>query len=243
MRAFPAGLMLALSCVGVQHGSAQTAAAVTGTVVDATHAPMPRVAVTFEDEERQVTYRVVTDGRGRFAIADLPAGTYVVDANVRGFVPYSGRLVVAASATEREIVLEPAEVNETIMVVAGEAARPGDVRTRGPADPCEPPVDAETLSAIGGQLQPPRMLAHPRPRFPEHLLDAVVDGRVRLRGRIGTDGRLADLQVADGAHPDLAAAAADAVRQWTWEEARLNCEPVEIGVAVEVQFVRDTDPQ
>jgi hypothetical protein len=243
MRDFPAAVMLALWCVPVQQASAQTAATVTGAVVDATHAPMARVAVTLEDEERKVTHRVVTDGRGRFTFTELPAGTYIVDANVRGFVPYSERLVVAAPAAEREIVLEPAEVSETITVVAGEAPRPGDVRTRGPAEPCELPVDAETLSAIGGQLQPPRMLAHPRPRFPEHLQDAEIDGRVRLLGRIGTDGRLADLQVAEGAHPDLAAAAEDAVRQWTWEEARLNCEPVEIGVAIDVRFVRGPDAQ
>ena len=242
MRAFSAGVVLAVWCVSVQDVRAQTPTVV-GAVVDATHAPMPRVAVTFEDEERQVTHRVVTDGQGRFSTPDLPVGTYLVEANVRGFVPYSERLVVAGPGVERELVLQPDDVTETVVVVAGDEPQAADVRTRGPADACEVPVDSETLSPIGGQLQPPRMLAHPRPRFPDHLRDATVAGRVLLRGRIGTDGRLADLQVEEGTHPDLAAAAEEAVREWTWEEALLNCEPVEIGVAIDVQFVPGPNAQ
>jgi TonB family protein len=214
-----------------------TVATVTGAVVDVTHAPMARVAVTFEDEDRQLTHRFVTDGQGRLPAIPLPPGTYLVEARVRGFAPYAERLVVAAPTVEREIVLEPDEITESLTVVGGEASQPGDVRTRGPEDACELPIDADTRSPIGGQLRPPRMLAHPRPRYPEHLRVADLDGRVQLRGRIGIDGRLADVQVVEGAHPDFAAAAEDAVRQWTWEEARLNCEPVEISVTISVQFV------
>lgn len=211
-------------------------ATITGVVVDATHAAMPRVAVTFEDVERQVTQRVVSDGRGRFSVEALPPGTYVVEAGVRGFAPYSERIAVTGPA-QREIVLQPAEVSEAITVTPGDIPRARDVRARGVASPCTTPIDPETQSSVGGQLQLPRMLVRPQPRFPEHLKDAAVDGRVLLRGRIGADGRIADVQVVDGAHPDFAAAAEEAVREWTWEEARLNCEPVEIGVAITVQFV------
>ena len=41
----------------------------------------------------------------------------------------------------------------------------------------------------------------------------------------------------EASHPDFAAAAEDAVRTWTWEEALLNCTPVDVGITVTVRFL------
>ena len=229
---------LAAWCAGTSSVAAQ---GLSGTVVDGTHAGIPRVTVTLEDLERQVTRRVVTDGQGRFAATDLPAGTYVVEAVAPGFAPSLERVTVGSVAVEREVLLEPAPVAETITVSADGVPRAGDIRTRGPAEPCTPPVDSQTLSPVGGQLRPPRMLAHPQPTFPNHLRNALVDGTVRMVGRIGTDGRLVDPVIESG-HPDLAAAVEDTVREWTWQEALLNCEPVEIGVTISVTFLLPNPP-
>jgi outer membrane biosynthesis protein TonB len=81
------------------------------------------------------------------------------------------------------------------------------------------------------------MLSRPQPTFPNHLRNALVDATVRIAGRIGTDGRLVDPQVIESGHPDLAAAVEQTVGQWTWQEALLNCEPVEIGVTISVTFL------
>jgi len=229
---------LAAWCVSTSNAAAQ---GLSGTVVDSTHAGIPQATVTVEDLDRQVTRRVVTDGQGRFAAADLAAGTYVVEAVASGFSPYQERLTIGGAAAQREMVLEPAPVAETITVSADGVPRAGDIRTRGVTEPCTPPVDSQTLSPVGGQLRPPRMLSHPQPTFPNHLRNAQFDGTVRLVGRIGTDGRLTSV-VTESGHPDLAVAVEDAVRDWTWQEALLNCEPVEIGVTITVTFLLPNPP-
>lgn len=226
-------------CAGT---SVATAQGFSGTVVDSTHAAIPRVTVTLEDLDRQTTRRAVTDGQGRFAAPDLPAGTYIVEAVVPGFTAFQERITIGSAAAQREMRLEPAPVSETIVVPADSVTRLGSITTRGPAEPCTAPVDSETLSPVGGQLRPPRMLAHPPPPFPVHLRDAQVDGTVRIEGTVGTDGRLADVRVTDSGHPDLAAAVEETVRQWTWQEALLNCEPVAIGIRISVTFLLPNRP-
>jgi hypothetical protein len=226
-------------CAGASSVAAQ---GLSGAVVDGTHAGIPRVTVTLEDLERQVTRRVVTDGQGRFASTDLPAGTYIVEAVAPGFTPYQERVTVGSVAPYREMLLEPAPIAETFVVSADGVPRGADVRTRGPEEPCMPPVDSQTLSPVGGQLRPPRMLAHPQPTFPNHLRNALIDGTVRMVGRIGTDGRLAGGLQTESGHPDLAAAVEETVREWTWQEALLNCEPVEIGVTISVTFLLPNTP-
>jgi len=72
---------LAAWCVSTSNAAAQ---GLSGTVVDSTHAGIPQATVTVEDLDRQVTRRVVTDGQGRFAAADLAVGAYVVEAVASG---------------------------------------------------------------------------------------------------------------------------------------------------------------
>jgi TonB family protein len=130
-------------------------------------------------------------------------------------------------------------VEETFTVVAGAPPLDSDVqgRERGEVEPCVAPVDRETQSPIGGLVRPPRMLTRVAPAFPDHLREAELEGQVRLAARIGDNGMPADLTVVETSHPDFATAAEDAVRNWTWEGALLNCMPVDINVAVTVQFV------
>ena len=241
--ATPVRLLAAGACAAWCTGASTAAAqGLSGTVLDGTHAGIPRITVTLEDLERRTTRRVLTDGQGRFAATDLPAGTYVVEAVAPGFVPHQERVTIDGGAAEREVVLEPAPVVEVITVSADGVPRAGQIRTRGPTEPCTPPVDSQTLSPVGGQLRPPRMLTQPQPTFPNHLRNALVDGTVRVAGRIGTDGRLVDPQVIESGHPDLAAAVEATVGQWTWQEALLNCEPIEIGVTISVTFLLPNAP-
>jgi TonB family protein len=81
------------------------------------------------------------------------------------------------------------------------------------------------------------MLTRVVPAFPEHLRDAELEGQVRLSARISDNGTPADLTILEASHPDYAAAAEDAVRNWTWEEGLLNCSPVDFNVIVTVQFL------
>ncbi len=208
-----------------------------GIVVDATHAPVPGVTVVLEDLGRRVTRRFQTDVRGRFDAVDLPAGDYEMEVAMVGFALFREPVLLAGPLVERQIVLAVEPLEETITVGDG-AGRPGsDVRREPAPEPCVVPTDDTTLSPIGGRLRPPRMLRRTTPVFPEHLQQDGVDGTVRLEGRIDESGAIGSLVVAEASHPDFAAAAEDAVRDWTWEQTLLNCTPVEVGITVHVRFV------
>jgi hypothetical protein len=46
-----------------------------------------------------------------------------------------------------------------------------------------------------------------------------------------------DIQNVQGPHPELSAAAEDAVRQWQFSTTLLNCEPIEVRMTVTTNFV------
>ena len=210
-----------------------------GVVLDPSHAPLPGVAVVVEDLARRLSHRATTDRQGRFEIKDLPAGDFEAEVEVAGFAVFREPVLVAGPLIEREIVLALGTLEETFTVVAGAPAASPEVpgRERGETEPCVTPVDQETQSPIGGRVRPPRMLARVPPAFPDHLREADLEGEVRLAARISAQGTVADVTVEEASHPDFAAAAEDAVRTWTWEEALLNCTPVEVGITVTVHFL------
>ena len=53
--------------------------------------PLRRAVVTINSSDRKIGRTVVTDDQGRFAVADLPAGRYNVNASKRGWVGMSYR--------------------------------------------------------------------------------------------------------------------------------------------------------
>jgi TonB family protein len=213
--------------------------ALSGRLLDSSHAPLPNVAVVLEDLARRMTYRATTDRQGRFEIGNLPAGDYEVEVEVPGFTVFRETLLVVGPLVEREIVLAVHALEETFTVVAGAAPAAGELpgRERTETEPCVARVDPETQSPIGGQIRPPRMLTRMAPTFPEHLRDADLEGSVRLSARITAAGSLADITLLEASHPDFAAAAEDAVRTWTWEETLLNCTPVDVDITVTLRFL------
>jgi hypothetical protein len=236
--------MVALCASGAGQVDAQSAipgsqSTLAGVVLDPTHAPVLGLEVVVEDRARRMSYRSTTDREGRFEFRDLPAGDFEAEVTLPGFAAFRQPVVVAGPLVELQILLVLDAVRETFTVVAGAPPPDSDVqgRERGEVEPCVVPLDRETLSPIGGLVRPPRMLARVTPSVPEHLRDAELGGEVRLSARITTDGAPAELAVIEASHPDFAAAAEDAVRNWTWEEALLNCMPVDVNVIVTVQFV------
>ena len=211
----------------------------TGVVRDPTHAPLPGLAVVLEDLARRASHRATTDREGRFEFRDLPAGDFEVEVTTPGFAVFRQPVLVAGPLVELEAALVLDTVEETFTVVAGAPPPDSDVRgrERGETEPCVVPVDKETQSPIGGLVRPPRMLTRVAPAFPDHLREAELEGQVRLTARISDNGTPADVAILEASHPDFAAAAEEAVRNWTWEEALLNCMPVDINVTVTVQFV------
>jgi len=102
-------------------------ATVTGLISDDTGFPIPGVTVTATRSGEQSAEAVaVTEGDGRFKIADLRPGAYQVDAALDGFQPVATTIKLTTAQTlDVAFKLVPA-FGETVDVV-GEAVRTGEV--------------------------------------------------------------------------------------------------------------------
>jgi protein TonB len=93
---------------------------------------------------------------------------------------------------------------------------------------------------VGGNLRPPKKIKDVRPEYPASMQEAGLEGLVPLEAVIGRDGTVSSLRVLSAkVHPDLAAAAMHAVRQWRFEPTLLNGVPVDVMMTVTVAFGLD----
>ena len=88
---------------------------------------------------------------------------------------------------------------------------------------------------IGGNVQAAKLINQVPPAYPEQARAAGIEGDVQLEVTIGEDGRVESVVPKDG-HPLLAAAAADAVKQWVYQPTLLNQRPVTVITTVTVPF-------
>src|SRR5260370_134169 len=95
------------------------AAQCTGVVLDENGVPVGAAQIKLEDTSAH-TYRTQTDGAGRFAIRDLPAGDYKVEVRKeRFFLLRGGTLSLAAGPNEVTFTLNhEQEVHEQVQVTA-----------------------------------------------------------------------------------------------------------------------------
>lgn len=84
----------------------------------------------------------------------------------------------------------------------------------------------------------PRLLIRVEPVCPPVAKLAHAKGLVHMMITIGRDGTVQEPRVVSG-WPLFYNAAFDAVRQWRYEPALLNGEPVEVQMAVAVEFKSD----
>ena len=114
-------LLVAFLTALVPAASAQTAATVSGTVLDPTGLVIPGVTVTARSGATGLTRTTVTGPEGRFVIAQLPPGVYEVRAEIQGFKPHVRPEVALAVAQtlSLNITLQVGEVS-IVDVVTGE---------------------------------------------------------------------------------------------------------------------------
>lgn len=105
-----------------------------------------------------------------------------------------------------------------------------------PPPPTPEPVKASGPLRVSGGVQAPRKMLDVAPIYPELARAAGAQGLVIIEATIDTTGSVIATKVLRSA-PLLDAAAIDAVRQWKYEPARLNGEPVAVLITVTVNFV------
>lgn len=196
----------------------------TGTAYDVSSSVLPGVAMTMEDGNGNRA-TATTDRNGRFDFGVVSPGQYRLSTNLPGFMSVTHAIKLEEPRHwELNLTLQVGTIQETITV---RDQRPAGAPARANREPVK----------IGGNIRPPRKLLDVRPIYPESMRDAGVEGIVQLSALIDTEGRVASVRASGSqAHPELAKAAADAVRQWQFTPTLLNGETVEVLMTVAVAF-------
>jgi TonB family protein len=199
---------------------------VSGSVYDATGAVLPQALLTLEAPE-QFKWQAVTDASGHFEFAQVGPGRYVLEASVPGFRSLRQVLDLRqARDWNRAITLQVGDLEETVTVVASRAtgSRPRSTTTGTPL-------------RIGGNIRQPLRIHNVAPVYPPSMREAGLDGVVPMEAVIGRDGAVISVRVLSAQiHPELAASAVEAVRQWRFDPTLLNGEAVEVVMTVSVRF-------
>ena len=111
------------------------------------------------------------------------------------------------------------------------------VLTPAPRREVPQPTSAVPFSGgIGGQIKAPRQIARANPLCPNHV---GIDTLVQLTARVGIDGYLSDIRLANGdekPHQEIVDSAIDAVRLWQYTPTLLNGVPVEANIMMTVAY-------
>lgn len=118
------------------------------------------------------------------------------------------------------------------------AVRAGlDLDERRPTEASMPPSISARRSDGARTDAPPSTVFSPQPRYPPELLAARVTGIVKLRVRVGRDGRVSRASVyRSSGRQALDQAALDAVRRWRFEPARQAGIAIARDVIVPIRF-------
>jgi TonB family protein len=98
---------------------------------------------------------------------------------------------------------------------------------------------------VGGNVEAALLIYGPKPAYPDLAKKARISGVVSLHVFISKEGTVQGISVIPPAHPLLAPAAVEAVRQWRYKPTLLNGQPVEVETTVDVSFSladQPTDP-
>jgi protein TonB len=196
-------------------------------------AAVSEIEILDADNQRWVIPFVAPGG----GIEETPHGQKPVNATK----PVPDRPTVEASASSPVPHASPA---------AGNATPDGKNQPVASAPPSEPgnasPASGSTQSrsrvsppqpapSIAGVLQPGEIVSRTDPTYPESAQEAGIEGTVKLRVMIGTDGAVRSMAVISGPGP-LVEAAEAAVGQWRYTPTLLDGKPVEAEDDVSVVF-------
>jgi len=208
-----------------------------GTVFDEQNGFIPGATLVLTNPQNQSKYEVVTDRTGHFEFVGLPPGDYELETKVMGFATLRGTVTLRGENAQRDLVLKIGSLQETI-TVTGPGTRPWPPRSASSRPPRRPDPTCTGVPAggMGGNIRAPHKLVDVKPIYPQQLYEQNIGGTVVLQAQIDTEGRIGSVEVVTPAHPDLNAAAIEAVRQWEFDSTILNCSKIEVPMKVNVTF-------
>jgi periplasmic protein TonB len=89
---------------------------------------------------------------------------------------------------------------------------------------------------LGGSVAPPRVLTQVKPTYTNEALEQRIQGTVVLELVVRADGRPTGIRVSRSLEAGLDLQAIIAAREWRFEPGRLAGRPVDVQVAVEMDF-------
>ncbi len=106
-----------------------------------------------------------------------------------------------------------------------------------PAPPpsAPPPAEAPRVARATRELVEPKLIGGPQPLLPRTARERGIYGAVNLEATVGKDGRVKDVKVLSG-HPFLVQAAREAVLGRRYQPGRLNGQPIEVVVPMQIVF-------
>lgn len=99
--------------------------------------------------------------------------------------------------------------------------------------------DGVSPHRVGGDVKAPRVIRRVEPVYPDEAREAGISGVVILEVIIDKTGRLRSVEVLKGLRSGIDQAAVNAVKQWTFEPATLNGEPVDVFFNLSLNFRLD----
>ncbi|HXA52556.1 MAG TPA: M56 family metallopeptidase, partial [Candidatus Acidoferrum sp.] len=207
-----------------------SAGAIAGIVTDPSGSRIPGASVHLRSSDGSQEQTIAANSAGEFTFAAIPTGTYDLEFRVPGFKIARKQVTVKAGAAARaDAWMELGEVGES---VTAKGTRPAVTAPRAALPPQRIP--------IGGSVQASKLIAQPRPIYPEDLQAQGVTGTVLIRAVIGKDGQLVNPRVMNtDVHPGLAKAALESVTKWLYQPTLLNGQPVEVVTSISIAFELD----
>ena len=110
-----------------------------------------------------------------------------------------------------------------------------DAVLKGQPEQTAAPGDAPGSVKIKGSVMQTSLLRQTPPQYPPQAQQARIEGVVRFRAVINTDGTVMELSLIGG-HPLLAPAAMEAAKGWVYRPTSVDGEPVEVITEIDVRF-------
>jgi len=194
-----------------------SAVSLTGTVYDPSGGVVPGATVVLAGAQGD-SQNAVTSEAGRFTFQAAP-GAYRLEVRQPGFALHQTSVRLESDRV-MPVFLRLGMVSESLEIAASGTPQAGPPRA----------------VRVGGNVQPARLLKMPKPAYPTAARERGVHGMVALYCVILKDGTVGSLTPALDADPLLIEAAAAAVRNWRYQPAALNGQPVETQALVTLSF-------